>query len=159
MTISTFISMLLFLSNLIFMGCLNYYYDWDYLVIVVNLYYLEHRKKTAKVLEGHKPINSQAWKTVQSSFFLQNSYVRRHYSTWLPVFGSIFHSNKLPLKARFPNFSVISNKFCLIIEKELQNLGFSGNLLLWKTSVNWAKLQNHYLLPNWINTFSETIIM
>ena len=46
-TISTFISMLLFLNNLIIFsgGSLNYYYDWDYLVIVVNMYYQEHRKK------------------------------------------------------------------------------------------------------------------
>ena len=36
---------LLLLNNLInFLGFLNYYYDWDYLVIVVNVYYEEHRK-------------------------------------------------------------------------------------------------------------------
>ena len=36
---------LLLLNNLInFLGFLNYFYDWDYLVIVVNVYYEEHRK-------------------------------------------------------------------------------------------------------------------
>ena len=29
--------------------CLNYYYDGDYFVIVVNVYYQEHRQKTSKL--------------------------------------------------------------------------------------------------------------
>ena len=45
--------MLLFLNILIFGGCRSYYYDWDDLVTVVNVYYQAHRKKKKKKPAGY----------------------------------------------------------------------------------------------------------
>ena len=50
MAISTFLKNLI---SFFVCDCLNYYYDGDYFVIVVNVYYQEHRQKTSKLSQAN----------------------------------------------------------------------------------------------------------